>query len=97
MHLQRELMTEVLGSQSLLERDAATIDSFLKSVTKQPENFAAPSKKLSQQALHIAKTLFDHGALLNSFGFSHGMDNVSGNEGLKGPDECIVSRRLMVY
>lgn len=90
-------MTEVLGSQSLLERDAATIDSFLKSVTKQPENFAAPSKKLSQQALHIAKTLFDHGALLNSCCVLYGTDNVPGNGGIKGPDKWIVSRQLLVY
>lgn len=90
----RALMTEVLGSQSILERDAASIDSFVKTVTEKPESFAAPSKKLSQQALHMAKTLFDHGMYLNSMCRPYGSVIDPPKFDMDGPNDCNCSRHF---
>ena len=61
LHPWREHMAEVASSRSILQRDAAQLDAFLRAIKAHPENFAVPSQKLSQQALSAAKTLFDHG------------------------------------
>jgi U3 small nucleolar RNA-associated protein MPP10 len=53
-------MAEVDVPQSILQREAQALDTFLKTTTEHPESFAAPSKQLSQQALKLTKTLYDH-------------------------------------